>query len=119
MAANVDRHRAAMTNRRLGTALGMLPLMFGAVFFLYPVAAIMARTLSGQALFDAVSDGSLRRVLWFTAWQAAVSALITLVVGLPIAYVLGRFEFRGRRLTEVLVIVPFLLPRSWWRALCG
>jgi len=99
-----------MTNRRLGTALGMLPLLFGAVFFVYPVAAIMARTLSGQALYDAVSDGSLRQILWFTAWQAALSAVITLVVGLPIAYVLGRFEFRGRRLTEVLVIVPFLLP---------
>ena len=47
-----------MTNRRLGTALGVLPLLFGALFFVYPVAAIMARTLSGQALYDAVTDGS-------------------------------------------------------------
>jgi thiamine transport system permease protein len=89
-----------MTDRRLGAALGVLPLLFGALFFVYPVATILGRTLDGQALYDALADGSTRSILWFTAWQAAVSAAVTLVAGFPIAYVLGRFEFRGRRLTE-------------------
>jgi thiamine transport system permease protein len=99
-----------MTDRRLGAALGVLPLLFGALFFVYPVATILVRTLDGQALYDALADGSIRGVLWFTTWQAALSAAVTFVVGFPIAYVLGRFEFRGRRLTETLVTVPFVLP---------
>ena len=36
-------------------------------------------------------------VVWFTMWQAVVSTVLTLVVGLPPAYVLARYSFRGRR----------------------
>ena len=36
--------------------------------------------------------------------------MLTLVVALPGAYVLGRYEFPGRRLVRALVTVPFVLP---------
>ena len=39
----------------------------------------------------------LRHVAWFTLWQAVVATAITLVVGLPAAYVVARYEFPGRR----------------------
>ena len=37
----------------------------------------------------------LGQVVWFTAWQAAVSTVLTLVVGMVPAYVLARFRFPG------------------------
>jgi thiamine transport system permease protein len=93
-----------------------VPLAFLGVFFVYPVARIVARglapdgTLDLSALGDVFRDPGLRHVMWFTLWQATLSTLLTLAVALPGAYVLTRYEFRGRRAVRALVTVPFVLP---------
>jgi thiamine transport system permease protein len=46
----------------------------------------------------------------FTAYQAALSTVASVVLGLPGAYLLARFEFPGRRLVRSLTILPFVLP---------
>ena len=46
----------------------------------------------------------------FTAYQAALSTVASVVLGLPGAYVLSRYDFRGRRTLRALTIVPFVLP---------
>jgi len=46
----------------------------------------------------------------FTAWQALLSTVASLALGLPGAYALARFEFPGRRTLESLTAVPFVLP---------
>ena len=48
--------------------------------------------------------------MWFTLWQAVVSTVLTLAVGLPIAYVLHRYRLPGRRVLLAVVTVPFVLP---------
>lgn len=55
-------------------------------------------------------DDYLRwRVLWSVA-QAAVTCVLTLVLGLPMAWVLARFEFVGRMLVLRLLMLPFVVP---------
>ncbi len=46
----------------------------------------------------------------FTAYQAALSTVASLALGLPAAYVLANYEFRGRRTIRSLTILPFVLP---------
>lgn len=46
----------------------------------------------------------------FTAYQAALSALLSVLIGLPGAWVLARFEFPGRRTIRSLTAVPFVMP---------
>lgn len=46
----------------------------------------------------------------FTAYQAALSTVASVVLGLPGAYVLSRYEFTGRRTLRSLTILPFVLP---------
>jgi thiamine transport system permease protein len=104
----VDRHRGSV-----GRALAYgVPLAFLALFFLYPLAAIVDRGLrgAGDAPVDVLSDPLTREVVWFTVWQALVSTVLTVAVALPAAYVLGRYRFRGRSLASALVVVPFVLP---------
>jgi thiamine transport system permease protein len=97
-------------------ALVAIPVAFLAVFFVWPVAAIVGRGLLPDGsldlgpLGDVLTDASLRGVLWFTVWQAVASTALTLVIGLPGAYVLSRYRFRGRALVRALVTVPFVLP---------
>jgi thiamine transport system permease protein len=52
-------------------------------------------------------DGGL---FGFTAYQALLSTLASVALGLPGAYLLARFEFPGRRTVRSLTIVPFVLP---------
>jgi thiamine transport system permease protein len=97
-------------------ALLVVPVLFLAAFFVLPVGRIVALGLApdGQpelgVLGRVVTDGAVRRVAWFTLWQAALSTLLTLAAGLPGAYVLSRFDFPGRAALRALVTVPFVLP---------
>jgi thiamine transport system permease protein len=93
-----------------------VPVVFIGYFFLYPLVAIILRGLApdghltAQPFVDVFSDSSLRGVAWFTLWQAIVSTVVTVAIGLPGAYVLARFEFPGRKIVRALTLVPFVLP---------
>ncbi|MGH9185523.1 MAG: ABC transporter permease [Acidimicrobiales bacterium] len=93
-----------------------VPLAFLAVFFVWPVVAIIATGLrpdSGWDLSpfaDVVTDRGLRATAWFTLWQAAASTIVTLAVAMPGAYVVARFDFPGRGLLRAAITVPFVLP---------
>ncbi|EDY44301.2 ABC transporter permease [Streptomyces sp. SPB074] len=104
--------------RRRGVVLLLVagPALFFALFFGYPVAAIMGRglhTSTGWQL-DAVADvlgrRDIRDVLWFTTWQALASTALTLLLALPGAYVFARFAFPGKGVLRAVVTVPFVLP---------
>lgn len=108
--------RSRLRAAALRLALMAVPLAFFAVFFAYPVAAIVTRGLrvDGRWRFgriaEVVSDPATLHILWFTGWQAVASTALTLVVALPGAYVFARFAFPGKRLLRAVVTVPFVLP---------
>lgn len=112
--------RASVRARNRGTwarlALMAVPVAFFAVFFGYPVAAIVGRGLraGGQWHLERVGqvlgDPDTLRVLWFTVWQAAASTALTLALALPAAWVFARLDFPGKRLLRAVVTVPFVLP---------
>jgi thiamine transport system permease protein len=103
----VDAGRSALS-RAGQVATVALPAAFLALFFLFPLTAILERGFaSGGGL--ALPAGTAQ-LLWFTTWQAGASTLLTLAAGVPLAWAIGRFRFRGRSLVRALVLVPFVLP---------
>jgi len=108
----VDRDRRALSFGRLATVA--VPLGFLAVFFAWPLLAILERSLVSDGALDVPLDVLTRRstleIAWFTLWQAAASTALTVAAALPLAWALARFSFRGRSLVEALVLVPFVLP---------
>ncbi|PSQ05020.1 iron ABC transporter permease [Halobacteriales archaeon QS_6_71_20] len=87
------------------------------VLFYYPVATVLVDavveggTLTGGPLAAVLGDGFYTgRVLGFTALQALLSTLLSVVLGLPGAWVLARFEFRGRDTLRSVTMVPFVVP---------
>lgn len=94
--------------------LWLLPFLFLAVFFFYPLTSILSLSFSRgagwQPLLTALADRSLRSIVGFTFWQAALSTAITLALGLPAAYLLARFDFRGKGLLRIVSSIPFVLP---------
>lgn len=106
--------------RRRGNAARLAlmagPVAFFALFFAYPVAAIVARGLEVDGTWrlgrigDVLAQPDIRHVLWFTTWQALASTALTLLIALPGAYVFARLEFPGKQLLRAVVTVPFVLP---------
>jgi len=96
--------------------LAVIPAVFLAVFFLWPVAAIVWRGLAPEgsldlaATFDIATTGRWWKVAWFTTWQALVSTAVTLIVGIAIARIFAKYEFVGRRWLRAGFTVPFVLP---------
>ena len=108
---------AATPLGRIGLVLlVVIPTAFLAIFFVYPVVSILLMGLapdgrvSLRPFLDVIGRSDLRGAAWFTLWQAAVSTLATLAVGLPAAYVFARFRFPGRSIIRALTLVPFVLP---------
>src|SRR6266540_5859713 len=89
--------------------LWLLPLSFLVVAFFFPLSRILALTFDANTL---TSSNLLLafRVLLFTFYQAALSTLLTLLLGLPSAYLFARYDFRGKPLLRALTAVPFMLP---------
>ena len=96
--------------------LVLAPLAYLGFFFVYPLLAILARSLEGDAFIDLspfrslLGDSYYLGRIWFTVWQATVSTLLTLIVGLPAAYLFARYEFPGKTLLKALTTVPFIMP---------
>jgi thiamine transport system permease protein len=89
--------------------LWFLPLSFLAVFFFFPFFRILAYSFN----VDALKFTNLQlafHVLTFTFYQAILSTILTLLIGLPAAYLFARFDFRGKNLLRALTAVPFMLP---------
>jgi thiamine transport system permease protein len=92
------------------------PLLFLAVFYFYPLFAILrvsfapAEDRAGAGILATVTQLFFWQVIWFTTWQAALSTALTLALGLPVAYVFARFQFPGKTLLRALTTIPFVLP---------
>ncbi len=103
--------------RRVGTRpalawllVGAIPVLFLGVFFAYPVVSILGRGISDGSVLEVIRRRSTGRLLWFTVWQAVASTVLTLLAGLPAAWVVARVQVPGRRFLRALLIVPFVLP---------
>ena len=106
----------AIGQRRAAGLIYLLPLAFLGLFFFYPLFAILRLSLTPGGRLDLSPFGALAaepyylRLLAFTTGQAALSTLLTLLAGLPAAYVLAHYKFRGQALLRALTTIPFVLP---------
>ena len=100
-----------MTLRRANVpaALALVPLCFLALLLIAPLLRLLAEggQLAPIALWH---DDYLRwRVLW-SFLQATITCALGLLLGLPVAWVLARFDFAGRGLVLRLLMLPFVVP---------
>lgn len=80
-----------------------------AAFILLPLAAVVARVDWPNFLPLVTSDASLT-ALGLSLRTAAASTALCILLGVPLALVLARGEFRGQRLLRSFVLLPLVLP---------
>ncbi len=110
------------SSRQRGSAsrgfwLALLPAAALVLMLLAPLARLAFEGFSGNlnpsadlSIWKPWQDDYLRaRVIWSLA-QAAITCVLALGLGLPLAWVLARFQFRGRTLVLRLLMLPFVVP---------
>jgi thiamine transport system permease protein len=110
------RLRARVERRALGLVVAVTAVVLLVTFY-YPVGTVLvdavyvddAWTLSPLAEV-LTSEFYLVDIIGFTAYQAALSTVASVALGLPAAWILARFEFPGRETLRSLTILPFVMP---------
>jgi molybdate transport system permease protein len=98
-------------SRRPNLAIVVLAAV-GLVFLALPVAALLLRTLRSGALTSALAERAVFDAFALSLSSTAVSLVIVVILGTPLAFVLARTTFRGKALAEALVDLPIVLPPS-------
>jgi spermidine/putrescine transport system permease protein len=94
-------------------------LLYYAIFFLGPLAILVAFSLATQTGFDSISygfdtsqyhlvvDPLYLKIFYRTLLMAAGGSLLTILVGYPIAYWMARYLTTYKLLALLLILVPF------------
>jgi len=85
-----------------------LPMLF---FFALPVLMLFTRTSPAQ-LLDSLRTSPVQMAVLVSLKTTLISLLVILFLGTPLAYLMGRSKFRGKRLVDALIDLPTILPPS-------
>ncbi|MFY1689152.1 ABC transporter permease [Plantactinospora sp. WMMB782] len=105
-------HTAPRTRpRRTGRApvALLLPASLGLLFLVLPLFGLLVRTPWGT-LPQRLADPGVVTALRLSLQTATLATLLCLLFGVPLAWLLARVEFPGRRVVRALVTVPLVLP---------
>lgn len=93
----------------IGNIAVSLTALIGLLFISLPILALIIRALQTQAWKD-LNGSSLLPAVLLSLITTAITLILTLLLGTPLAYFLARRSFRGKGFISVLVELPVVLP---------
>ncbi|MEV6349984.1 ABC transporter permease [Actinoplanes sp. NPDC051851] len=103
----------AVAPRRVATARIPIPLLLpalaGLVFLVLPLAGLLWRT-PWSTLPRRLAEPEVLEALKLSLFTASLATVLCLLLGVPLAWLLARVEFPGRRVVRALITVPLVLP---------
>ncbi|AMO24956.1 sulfate ABC transporter permease subunit CysT [Ramlibacter tataouinensis] len=89
-------------------------LLYLSLIVLIPLSALVFKTftLTGAQFWDAISSPRVLASYRLTFGASFAAAVVNVVFGLLVAWVLVRYSFPGKRIVDALVDLPFALPTA-------
>jgi len=78
-------------------------------FILLPLIEMLTAP-SFSMLKETFKDKDVMRSIWLSIYTAGLAALISFVFGTPLAYLLARTDFIGKRFVESIIDLPIVIP---------
>lgn len=104
------RRGRVRTGIRRGVPLPLLlPALLGLAFLLVPLLALLVRA-PWSTLPDQLTSAEVWQALRLSLLCATSATAVSLVLGVPLAWLLARTDFPGRGLVRALVTLPLVLP---------
>ncbi len=108
---DTSRSSTRPASRWGGRSLTALAALF-ATFLALPIVTLVVRASLDGSLVAAIASPVVLDALWLSLVTTAVSLVITVTFGLPLAVVLARRQFHGKGWLEAIVDLPIVLPPS-------
>jgi molybdate/tungstate transport system permease protein len=100
-----DRHT-------LTWAFGLLGLIIF-LFITVPLVKMLLSSMVTPGIFwRTLVDRQVTKAICLTLYAALIATVVGSILGVPLAYLLARHEFRGKRLVEGLIDVPIVVPHT-------
>ena len=89
-------------------------LLYLSIIVLIPIAALFLKAFSlpPESILAIATDRRTLAALWVSFSSSFIAALVNVIFGVIVAWVLVRYRFPGRRLLDAIVDLPFALPTA-------
>jgi len=87
----------------------LAPALVAVAFLVLPLIGLLVRAPWGR-LGSVLSGSDATQALTLSLWTASAATVISVVIGVPLAWVLARGSIPGLRLLRALVTLPLVLP---------
>jgi molybdate transport system permease protein len=87
----------------------VVPAALGGLLMVLPLMALLLRT-PWSRLGELLGQQQVQQALWLSVRCASAATALSLVLGVPLAWVLARTRLPGRRIVRGIVTVPLVLP---------
>ncbi|WP_435054308.1 ABC transporter permease [Nonomuraea angiospora] len=87
----------------------VVPALVGLAFLVLPLAGLLIRA-PWSTLLERLAEPQVLEALRLSLVCATIATALCLVLGVPLAWLLARVDFPGRRVVRALVTVPLVLP---------
>ncbi|WP_426936376.1 ABC transporter permease [Brevibacterium sp. LE-L] len=86
-----------------------VPAAVGIVFLLVPIIGMITR-VDPQGLLDVVLAKESLLAMRLSLLTSVISAFVSVLLGLPLGYLLATRRFPGQRIVRTLILLPLVLP---------
>lgn len=90
----------------------LVVLAFIIVFFLSVPILKMFIGVGSEKLLIAIKDSEITDSIWLTMKVSAWAMIFVLFTGLPLAYLIARYDFYGRSFIEAIIDIPIMIPHT-------
>jgi molybdate transport system permease protein len=87
----------------------LVPALLGVAFLVLPMVGLLLRT-PWSSLFHILATSGVSQALRLSLWTASAATVVSLVLGVPLAWLLARTHFPGIALLRAMVTLPLVLP---------
>ncbi|MBU0599443.1 ABC transporter permease [bacterium] len=94
--------------------LKMLFFFLGSIiifFILFPLIKIVMTT-NPKILWETLNDHVVNQSILLTMYAGLISTLLAFIFGIPLAYCLARYDFKGKEIIEGIIDLPVVIPHT-------
>ncbi len=85
-------------------------LLFFFVFFFYPLILVLIKAFTKTSVSFIDVLVSNKKLIWNSFFQASVSTVFSLLIGIPAAFILAKRNFFGKKFVKAVSLIPFVFP---------
>nr|WP_321255583.1 ABC transporter permease [uncultured Pseudodesulfovibrio sp.] len=113
MASTSTAYQGGSVLRGLPSSIFQLWFLGSSVLILLFIAAPLASTIAAptwERFVETLVDPAVIQSIWLSMSTSGMAALIALIFGTPLAYILARHEFPGKNVVESIIDLPIMIP---------